>query len=47
MNKESLITSLSVRGIEVSEQQVNQLVDLMDTTLLTNEKFNLTAIKDK
>ena len=47
MNKESLITSLSLRGIEVSEQQVNQLVDLMDTTLLTNEKFNLTAIKDK
>lgn len=47
MNKELLITSLAVRGIEVSEQQVNQLVDLMETTLLTNEKFNLTAIKDK
>ena len=47
MNKELLITSLAVRGIEVSEQQVNQLVDLMETTLLTNEKFNLTAIKNE
>ena len=47
MNKESLVKELSLRGISVSELQVNQLVDLMDTTLLTNEKFNLTAIKDK
>ena len=47
MNKELLLQELNAREIEVSPKQLEQLVDLMETTLLTNEKFNLTAIKDK
>ena len=47
MNRESLIKELNIRGIEVNNQQVDQLFDLMKSTLDTNEKFNLTAIKDE
>lgn len=47
MNRETLIKELSIRGIEVNEKQVDELFDLMKSTLTTNEKFNLTAIKDE
>lgn len=44
MNKDSLLTSLSEKGIKCSETQLANLFDLMSSTLTTNEKFNLTAI---
>lgn len=47
MNKDLLISSLSLRGINITEEQYSQLEDLMESTLATNEKFNLTAIKDR
>ena len=47
MNRESLIKELNIRGIEVNEKQVDELFALMKSTLETNEKFNLTAIKDE
>lgn len=47
MNKELLKASLNARNIFPTDTQVDQLIDLMRTTLETNEKFNLTAIKDE
>ena len=47
MNKESLLKELSLRGIELSKNQVDSLFNLMRTTLEANEKFNLTAITDE
>lgn len=47
MNKESLIKDLQDRDIQASLEQIDQLMDLMKTTLETNEKFNLTAIIDE
>ena len=47
MNKTTLIKELHIRGIELTDKQVDELFDLMKSTLETNEKFNLTAIKDE
>lgn len=47
MNKEGLKTGLESRGLVVNDKQLDQLFDLMKSTLETNEKFNLTAIKDE
>ena len=47
MNKKTLLKELSIRGIELSNNQIDSLFDLMKTTLEANEKFNLTAIKDE
>ncbi len=47
MNRKNLIKELHIRGIDLSEKQVDELFDLMKSTLDTNEKFNLTAIKDE
>ena len=47
MNKESLISELSIRGISLTEEQINNLFVLMKSTLEANEKFNLTAITDE
>ena len=47
MNRTTLIKELHIRGIELTEKQVDGLFDLMKSTLETNEKFNLTAIKDE
>ena len=47
MNKEKLVQELKIRGICVDNYQLDALLDLMHTTLITNEKFNLTAIKEE
>lgn len=47
MNKETLVNELALRGIKVSDAQLESLINLMKDTLTTNEKFNLTAIKDE
>ena len=47
MNRETLVRELKVRNIEINNQQVDNLFDLMKSTLETNEKFNLTAIKEE
>ena len=47
MNKESLKSYLIANGIKCSDEQLAGLLDLMKTTLETNEKFNLTAITDE
>ena len=47
MNKESLLKELSIRGINLTEKQVESLFDLMNATLKANENFNLTAITDE
>lgn len=47
MNKETLIKELTKRSIVLSSSQVDELFTLMEKTLETNEKFNLTAIKDR
>ena len=47
MNKISFITELEKRGVSCNEQQLNLLWDFMHHVLETNEKFNLTAIKDE
>lgn len=46
MNKEELQIELNKIGA-FSNEQINKLESFMDATLLANEKFNLTAIKDK
>lgn len=46
MNKEELRIELYKIGT-FSNEQINKLESFMDATLLANEKFNLTAIKDK
>ena len=47
MNKTNLVEELKIRGIEVNDTQLESLINLMKDTLITNEKFNLTAIKDE
>lgn len=46
MEKNSFIDELKVRGINVSNEQYDLLEKFMNHVLLTNEKFNLTAIKN-
>ncbi len=47
MTKSEFIRQLQLRGIACTENQYDLLVDYMNNVLLTNEQFNLTAIKDK
>ena len=47
MNKNSFVNELSKRGISCDESQLDLLWDFMHHVLETNEKFNLTAIKDE
>ena len=47
MNKYNFMKELDSRGISCNEQQLNLLWDFMHHVLDTNEKFNLTAIKDE
>jgi len=47
MNKINFVKELESRGINCNETQLNQLWDFMHHVLETNEKFNLTAIKDE
>ena len=46
MNKEQLLAKLQENEISCDNKQLNLLMSLMDSTLMTNEKFNLTAIKE-
>ena len=47
MNKQNLVEQLQIRGININDSQLDALINLMKDTLITNEKFNLTAIKDE
>ena len=47
MNKINFVKELEKRDISCSNEQVDLLWTFMDTVLKTNEKFNLTAIKDE
>ena len=47
MNRINFVNELKRRGIECSEEQANLLWRFMNHVLETNEKFNLTAIKDE
>ena len=47
MNKIDFVRELSIRNIEVTKEQIDLLWDFMYHVLETNEKFNLTAIKDE
>ena len=47
MNKINFVKELESREISCDEKQVDLLWDFMHHVLETNEKFNLTAIKDK
>lgn len=47
MNKNSFVDELNKRGISCDESQLDLLWDFMHHVLETNEKFNLTAIKDE
>ena len=47
MNKSSFVVELSRRGISCDKSQLDLLWDFMHHVLETNEKFNLTAIKDE
>ena len=47
MNKINFVKELASRGIYCDEKQLNLLWDFMHHVLETNEKFNLTAIKDE
>ena len=47
MNKSNFLSELDRRGISCSIEQVNLLWEFMHYVLETNEKFNLTAIKDE
>ena len=46
MNKEELKKYLIDLGFNVDDQKMENIEDFMEKTLLTNEKFNLTAITD-
>lgn len=46
MNKDEFLSYLRTREIECSDAQYESLINFMNDTLATNEKFNLTAIKD-
>ena len=47
MNKIDFVNELSIRSISVTKEQLDLLWEFMHTVLETNEKFNLTAIKDE
>ena len=47
MNKINFVKELESREISCDEKQLNLLWDFMHHVLETNEKFNLTAIKDE
>lgn len=47
MNKSNFLYELNKRGISCSIEQVNLLWNFMKEVLETNEKFNLTAIKEE
>ena len=47
MNKEQLFEQLQKNDISCDQTQLNLLMNLMESTLSENEKFNLTAIKDR
>lgn len=47
MNRETLKNELILRSINVDDVKLDRLFSFMKTTLETNEKFNLTAIKDE
>ena len=47
MEKNSFINELKIRGVQVSDSQYEMLDKFMKHVLLTNEKFNLTAIKNE
>ena len=47
MNKIDFVRELDKRGVACDEKQLNLLWDFMHHVLETNEKFNLTAIKDE
>ena len=47
MNKEELRKALSSLGFDITDEKMENIEDCISKTLLTNEKFNLTAIKDE
>ena len=47
MNKNDFLSHLKLRGINCSDAQYDELIKYMDSVLLTNEQFNLTAITNK
>ena len=47
MNKATFLSELNKRGIPCSLEQLDLLWEFMNHVLETNEKFNLTAIKDE
>ena len=47
MEKNSFINELKIRCVNVSDEQYALLDKFMKHVLLTNEKFNLTAIKNE
>lgn len=47
MNRESVKEFLNIRDISYDENKIDTLFMIMKSTLETNEKFNLTAIKDE
>ena len=47
MNKEELRKELSSLGFDIDDQKMENIEDIISKTLETNEKFNLTAIKDE
>ena len=47
MNKINFVKELDSRGVTCDEKQLDLLWDFMRHVLETNEKFNLTAIKDE
>ena len=47
MNKIDFVNELNIRSISVTKEQVDLLWEFMHSVLETNEKFNLTAIKDE
>ena len=47
MNRTNFVKELENRGINCSKEQLDLLWEFMNAVLTTNEKFNLTAIKDE
>lgn len=47
MDKIEFVGQLNSFNIQCDSKQVDMLFKLLDDTLITNEKFNLTAIKDR
>ena len=47
MNREQLLEQFRAYNIPCDDKQCDLLFSFMDETLQMNEKFNLTAIKDK